>query len=64
MPDAVALQASFRRRGAMKRDIGEGGSLIIEFSEREALNAEKALQFTKTFTVVFTDPVEAVPAEK
>ena len=61
MPDEVALQASFRRRGAMKRDIGEGGSLIIEFSEREALNAEKALQFAKTCTVVFTDPVASAP---
>lgn len=58
MPEPLTIVASLKRRGALKCDVGEGGTLLIEFPESEAANAVKALSFNKTFFLTFTERIE------
>jgi hypothetical protein len=55
MSDPITLIASFKRRGAMKRDVGEGGTFMIEFPESESENADKAMKLTGTFYLTFVE---------
>lgn len=58
MPEPLTIIASLKRRGALKCDVGEGGTLLIEFPESEAANAIRVLEFTKSFFLTFTEKTE------
>lgn len=57
MPEPVTIIACFKRRGGLRFDPGEGGSMTIEFAERERANALKAAEWSETFSITFmADP--------